>query len=58
MIIAGILLWLSLIAIVLYFMILFDDLKSRIDRVVQDNRWQNEQIERLTERINKLEQEK
>lgn len=38
-----------------YLLSLIDDLKERIDRVVDDNRGQNEQIERLMERISKLE---
>ena len=52
--------FLGLLAIVVvidvfYLLSLIDDLKERIDRVVDDNRWQNEQIERLMERISKLE---
>lgn len=38
-----------------YFLCIFDELKERIDRVVQHNRWQNEELERLKERISKLE---
>ena len=56
-VIAGILLWLSLVAIVLFFMILFDDLKERIDRRVDEDKWQNSEIERLRERVSKIEKE-
>lgn len=49
------LLTITFVIAVFYLLSLIDDLKERIDRVVDDNRWQNEQIERLMERISKLE---
>lgn len=49
------LLAITFVIAVFYLLSLIDDLKERIDRVVDDNRWQNEQIERLMERIFKLE---
>ncbi len=36
-------------------LIYIDDLKSRIDRRVDEDKWQNEYIERLMERVYKLE---
>ena len=49
------LLGITFVITVFYLLSLIDDLKERIDRVVDDNRWQNEQIERIRERISKLE---
>ena len=36
-------------------LIYIDDLKSRIDRRVDEDKWQNEYIARLMERVHKLE---
>ena len=49
------LLAITFVIAVFYLLSLIDDLKERLDRVVDDNRWQNEIIERHGERISKLE---
>lgn len=49
------LLTITFVIAVFYLLSLIDDLKERLDRVVDDNRWQNEIIERHGERISKLE---
>lgn len=59
LLIALIVVWLIGIDVALwYFLMLFDSLKKRIDRRVDEDKWQNEYIERLYERVSKLEQEK
>ena len=40
-----------------YFLMLFDDLKSRIDRRVDEDKWQNEYINQHCSRESKLEKE-
>lgn len=51
---------LAVFTIVLHWctLIYIDDLKSRIDRRVDEDKWQNEYINQLCSRVSKLEQEK